>query len=233
MAASAKKGGAHEKSDGLLISAVIFDMDGVLIDSEPLQLKSFNKVLERYGKHVTMNDFKGSYMGKRDTQICGNMIADYNLPISERDFVKEKRKGYANILNVSIVKPTEGTASCLTLLKKNGLKLAIASSSSLEEIKAVAGKFGIADYFSTLVSAHDVTNGKPSPDVYLKAAEKLNIKPEMCAAIEDTPTGIKSAKSAGMVCIAITTTHKEVELKEADKIVRRLNEIPNIVGGRK
>lgn len=210
------------------VEAFIFDMDGVMLDSEPLQLRSFNTVLERYGVSVSMPEFKEKYIGCRDVQICEAMVADFHLPISPEAFVAEKRSIYLQIIAAENVPATAGLTAAVEALYAL-LPLAIASSSSVREIELIAKKFGIRDLFTVIVSAHQVSHGKSAPDVYLKASELLGVPPEACGVIEDTRTGIRSAKAAGMNCIAITTTHTADELNEANKIISSLDQLVGAV----
>lgn len=166
-------------------------------------------------------------MGLRDTQICEKMIQDFKLSISTEDFVNGKRNAYSSIIENKIL-PTQGLIETVKKLYEI-LPLGIASSSSIKEIETITKKFGIRDFFKVILSAHDVANGKPAPDVYLKASEMLNIEPSSCGVIEDTRTGVKSAKAAGMKCIAITTTHDAEELNEADHVISSFYELLDVV----
>lgn len=199
-------------------------MDGVMLDSEPLQLRSFNFVLARSSISVSMSDFKAKYMGSRDTQICEKMISDFNLPISMEEFVQEKRSAYLALFKEEGIPPTEGLVDAVSALHKM-LPLGIASSSQVQDIETITTKFGIRDLFKVILSGHQVPNGKPAPDVYLKVSEMLGIEPGLCGVIEDTVTGIRSAKSAGMSCIGITTTHSSDELQGADIIIDSFDEL--------
>jgi HAD superfamily hydrolase (TIGR01509 family) len=206
------------------IKAFIFDMDGVMLDSEPYQLMSFNKVLGRFGVSVLMPEFKKKYMGSRDTQICERMIADYKLPITAEAFVNGKRSAYLEVIVEENVPPTEGLVDAIGALSAV-LPLGIASSSQVNEIELITRKFGVRDRFQIVLSSHQVPNGKPAPDVYLKASEMIGVEPALCGVIEDTPTGIRSAKAAGMACVGITTTHTAEELGEADAVIGSFGEL--------
>ncbi len=201
-----------------------------MLDSEPLQLDAFNSVLKRFDISVPMESFIKEYIGMRDAQICEKMIYDFSLPITQEDFVTEKRNTYLSLFSEKNISPTQGLLETINSLHKI-LPLAIASSSTLEEIEATTRKFGIRDKFTTIVSAHQVENGKPSPDVYLKAAEILGVPPHLCAVLEDTNTGIQSAKSAGMTCIAITTTYHSHEIFNADTIISTFDELLPVLQG--
>ena len=205
--------------------AFIFDLDGVMLDSEPFQLAAFNTLLEEFGHCITMDTFKSHYMGSRDTEICEKLIHDFLLPISPQESIIKKRKAYVDIFSRASVVPAEGLFEAIYFLADK-MPLGIASSSSLEEIELALKKLSIpSSMFTAIVSAHQLEHGKPAPDVYLKAAENIGVQSTLCAVLEDTNTGIASAKSAGMVCIAITTTHTASALQGADAIIESMNEL--------
>ena len=115
-----------------------------------------------------------------------------------------------------------GAIELIRLLKEHGVKLAIASSAPLENIQLVLSGLGIDDCFDTIVWGREVTEGKPSPQVFLLAARKLGVQPQECVVVEDAVAGVAAAKKAGMKCVAVTNTHHEVSLREADLIVDTL-----------
>jgi len=100
--------------------------------------------------------------------------------------------------------------------------MAIASSTTIENIHLIVGSLGIADYFKAVVTGHDVTEGKPSPQVFLLAAQRLGAEPKNCIVVEDAVAGVKAAKSAGMYCVAVSNSHPQEKLNEADLIVASL-----------
>jgi HAD superfamily hydrolase (TIGR01509 family) len=187
-----------------MLKAFIFDMDGVILDSEPNQLRAFNRVLRDYNVSVNMDEFKKKYMGHQDTWISEKVVKEFSLPLTKEQ--------------VETIKEMHTI-----------LPLGIASSSNLKEIEMITKRFGIRKYFSVLLSSFDVPNGKPAPDIYLRIAELMNVDPKQCGAIEDTPLGVRSAKSAGMKCVAITTTHEKRELAEADYVISYFKELIAIV----
>ncbi|MFA6304848.1 MAG: HAD family phosphatase [Patescibacteria group bacterium] len=207
-----------------MIKAFIFDMDGVIIDSEPLQLQSFNHVLQAYVKPVIMVEFLKKYMGHQDINICAKMVEELNLPITKEEFISAKRAAYLEILKNDI-QPIKGAVEAIREIQKM-MPVAVASSSTKLEIEIITKKFGIDDLFSVLISSFEVAQGKPAPDIYLKASELLGVPPQECGAIEDTPLGIVSAKGAGMMyCFGITTTHTADELVKADKVISNFAEL--------
>ncbi|OGY87625.1 MAG: hypothetical protein A2233_01600 [Candidatus Kerfeldbacteria bacterium RIFOXYA2_FULL_38_24] len=201
-----------------MIQAFIFDMDGVIIDSEPLQLQSFNHVLKKYNIIVSMPEFKEKYMGYKDIQICEKIIDDYNLSLTKDEFVSNKRAAYLKILKQGTIEPISGAVEAIKEISSL-MPIAIASSSNKLEIETIIGRFGVRDLFLVLVSASEVKNGKPAPDVYLRVAKLMNIDPNKCGVIEDTQLGVHAAKNAGMYCIGITTTHTKDELQDADRVI--------------
>jgi HAD superfamily hydrolase (TIGR01509 family) len=134
----------------------------------------------------------------------------------ERHF-REKAKGK--------IKPFSGVTKLLDSIKKGAFKLALVSSAPRENIDFVTGELNLEGCFSCIVSGHEVAESKPSPQMYLLAAEKLMAEPNDCIVIEDAPLGVKAAKAAGMRCLAVTNTHPKQDLKEADKVVGSLEEV--------
>ena len=118
-----------------------------------------------------------------------------------------------------------GAIELIKSLNDNGFKLALASSAPIENIRLVTESLGINDSFHAIVSGHDVTEGKPSPQGFLLAAEKLGIEPERCVVIEDATAGVAASKRAGMQCVAVTNTHPGEKLAEADCIVDSLETV--------
>lgn len=211
-----------------MIKAFIFDMDGVIINSEPLQLKSFNHVLKQSKISVSMEEFKKRYMGYQDIQISDMMIADFNLPTTKEKFVSEKRKFYKEILKYGNIQPIPGVIEAIKGIQ-NMMPIAIASSSNKTEIEIVIEHFGVRGLFSVLVSSYEVEKGKPAPDIYLRVNKLVGVSPKQCGVIEDTKVGVRAAKSAKMHCIGITTTHEENELAEADKVIHSFDELIPII----
>lgn len=185
-----------------MIKAVIFDMDGLLIDSEPLWQESeivvFGKVGLRLDRAMCMET-----MGMRV-----DAVVDYWHSRHPWDDVpkKEIEDGIIDEVVERILReaePKEGVASAIGFVRGKGARIAIASSSSYRIIEAVLDKFGLKDTFEVVHSAEEEEYGKPHPAVYLTAARKLGVSPRECLAIEDSYNGVISAKEAGMRCIAV------------------------------
>lgn len=208
------------------IKAVIFDMDGLMIDSEPIQSKSFESVLTEYG-------IQPEYQKNGLIQIIGVRAGDnwkrikelHQIPESIDVLLEKKQKTYIELLKENI-KPSDGLIDLLKLLREQDLKMAIASSSSMEHIMLIINSLEISDYFDEIVSGDDVVNGKPDPEIFLKAAENLNIPPEHCLVLEDAETGVQAAHAAGMKIIAVPTHHTlSHNFSKADIIIKSLADI--------
>jgi HAD superfamily hydrolase (TIGR01509 family) len=211
-----------------MLKAFIFDMDGVILDSEPNQLRAFNRVLQDYNISIEMDEFKKKYMGHQDTWISEKIVKEFSLPLTKEEFVLAKRAAYFYIISQEEIHPFPGAVKAIKEIHAI-LPLGIASSSNLKEIEMITKRFGIRKYFSVVLSTFDVPKSKPAPDVYLRIADLMNVDPKQCGAIEDTPLGVKSAKSAGMKCVAVTNTHEKSELAEADNVINDFKELVAII----
>lgn len=207
------------------IQAVLFDMDGLMVDTEPLHLQAFNFALKKFGKHLTEEENTKRYIGTPDIDGAKDMVVRFNLPISVSEFLKVKQDKSRELLSGHLI-PESGLIELLNDLKENGYKVAIASSSALENIKAIVKNLGVGDLIDQLASAEEVKQGKPAPDVYLLAAEKLGVKPEECLVLEDAPKGVQSGKAAGMKVFAVPSQYtKGQDFSQADKVLSSLSEV--------
>lgn len=198
------------------IKALIFDMDGVLIDSEPVHLRAYQKFFLEYGIEYTEAD-NSEFLGQKDIEIADRVIARYKLPLTREKFVAKKEEVFQSLIIADPV-ARDGLIETLEAATDLELKLAVASSATLGSIKLIVNVLDISRYFHSLTSGDEVQNGKPAPDVYLLAAERLGVPPQSCLVIEDTDAGVQAAKSANMRCIAIpcdATRHQEHRLADA------------------
>jgi beta-phosphoglucomutase family hydrolase len=205
------------------IGAVIWDMDGVIANTAPFHLRAWQEIFGKRGVKFTERDFRHSF-GRRNDTIIRNTLGEQIAQDEIEAIAREKEATFRRIIGQKI-KPIPGAVALLQSLKQNGVKMAIASSTPIENIRLITGSLGIANCFQAIVTGHDVTEGKPSPQVFLMAAQKLGVKPENCVVIEDAVAGVTAAKRAGMHCVAVTTTHSKQSLKGADLIVKTLEEI--------
>jgi mannitol-1-/sugar-/sorbitol-6-/2-deoxyglucose-6-phosphatase len=207
------------------IEAVVFDMDGVLLDSEPLWRAVEREVFGRLGIGVTEEDLMRT-MGVRIADVVegwhrrqpweGPSPAEVAEEIVDRVADTIEREGRLNV----------GAVDAIDYLRGLGLRLALASSSPMRLIRAVLSMGGLEDRFEVVLTADEEARGKPDPAVYLTAAGRLGIPPDRCLAIEDSLAGIRAAKAAGMVCIAVPE-HPPEEASEAgaDLVLDSLTEL--------
>jgi len=206
------------------IKGLIFDMDGVLIDSEPLHLQAYQEMLKDFGITFSEADNR-PFLGRKDLELAEHLIAQHRLPLDALQLVEKKEQILGNLFS-TLLKPMPGVIKTLVAAKRISLPCAVASSATLPTIKKVTQTLDIARYFQTLTSGDEVAHGKPAPDVYLLAAERIGILPINCLVIEDSFNGVLAAKAAGMKCIAIpcpTTQHQDHT--KADKILGTLESL--------
>jgi len=207
------------------LSGVIFDMDGVLIDSEPLHFASTIKYLnDELGLSYDEEENR-EFLGRSDEYMFRVLRQRYEPPFSVHEMIARRRDIYLDLL-VGNVKLTPGVAALIRRLKSVGYKMAVASSSLEKIIETVVTEGGIKEYFDVLQSGEHLTNCKPHPEIFLLTAGKMRIKPELCAVIEDTTVGIQAARAAGMLAIAYDApdTPKQ-DFSEADVVFRSFADV--------
>lgn len=207
-----------------MLKAVIFDMDGLLIDSEPLWQEAEFLALSKAGVPLT-RDMCQETIGLRVNEVVAYWYAQYPWKnFIENDLEKKIMK---NVIALIIAKgtPKEGVNSAIDFVKQKQVKIALASSSYYDIINAVIQKFDLNDVFEVICSAEDEEYGKPHPAIYLTTATKLGVLPQECLAIEDSLNGVLAAKAAKMKCIAIPDTSMKYNEKLiiADRELRSLS----------
>jgi len=207
--------------NGLLntIKAVIFDLDGVLLDSQPVHFKTDLSVLARCGVDLTQEALE-RYAGTPNKDRWGMFKRDFNLSQSVDALISMHTDILNNILETETLPVVAGIPAILTKIKNAGLKTAVASSSSREFVSKVLDTAGLLPYFDALICGNDVLNGKPAPDIFLKAAKTLNAAPSECIIFEDSANGIAAAAAAGIICIAYRNkTSGRQDLSKAQEII--------------
>ena len=209
--------------------AFIFDMDGVIIDSEKLHSITKVQAIRSFGVNVRESDLNlESYVGRSAKSFFSDVIAKYpELGDDWEVLAKKKHELYQKILREdATLKPIDGIPELLARLKAGGFKIGLGSSSVMANIQLVLSRFGIMDYFDAIAAGSEVEHAKPAPDVYLLTASRLGIAPEDCTVIEDAGAGVIAAKSAGMRCIAIKNPNSgEQDFSQADMIIDSYEEI--------
>jgi HAD superfamily hydrolase (TIGR01509 family) len=200
---------------------VVFDMDGVLADSEPVYFAAVNTLLAPLGKRITEEQhvaFMGHGVEETWRQVIDFLQLDGDLP----DYIGPYDRELCRLL-AEVREPLPGVRETIAELRRRGVALGLASSSWPGWIDALLGGIGLRGAFDAVVSATMVERPKPAPDLYLLAASRLRLPPEACIAIEDTPTGLRSAKAAGMLAVQVRAASSAFPpLVEADLVLDSL-----------
>lgn len=202
--------------------AVIFDLDGTLIDNNSFHRQTWEKYLEKIGKKITEEEFNANMNGRTNEDAIKYI---FGKDISAEESLKHtlnKEELYRQIYK-PFIKPVPGLLGFLQILKSKNIRMAIATSGIQPNIDFMFENIPIKKYFEVVVNSSHIKKGKPDPEIYLKVASLLNILPKNCLVFEDAAVGIKSAKAAGMKVIAVATTQPKEELREADMIVDDYN----------
>ena len=207
------------------IKGIIFDLDGVLFDSEYYQWQGWVEPLRKYGIELT-KEMYFKYAGKSWKPIEQEMIKDFNLDLKERDLWDEKKKLLEKWFTEKAMPLMPFSREAVEYFFSNPkYKLALCSGGDKDEIVTKLEKNDFLKYFPVIVAGSDVEKSKPFPDIYLLAAEKIGLKPEECLAFEDTQYGLQAAKDAGIACFAVPNEYSaKQDFSRADKILSSLNE---------
>jgi len=203
----------------------IFDWDGVIIDSSRQHEESWDRLALEIKKPLPEGHFKAGF-GRKNEFIIPNILHWTDDPAEIRRLSLRKEELYREIVKEKGLEPLPGVRTWLDHLAAAGIPCAIGSSTHRKNIEVSLDVLGFRSFFREIVSAEDVSKGKPDPEVFLKAAEKLGMDPSRCVVFEDAHVGIEAAHRAGMRAIAVATTNPLSELGKADLAVIRLDEIP-------
>lgn len=206
------------------IRAVIFDMDGVLVDSESLINAAAIAMFKEKGLIVQPADFL-PFVGAGEDRYIGGVAEKYNFPL---DLPAAKQRTYEIYLSLvpSQLEAFSGAYDFVLACRNTGLFVAVASAADKIKVFANLQKLNLPpEFWDTVVVADQVKHKKPAPDIFLAAAQNLDVKPEACVVIEDAVNGIRAAKAAGMRCIAVATTFPAERLQEADLVRDQISQV--------
>ena len=210
--------------EGGMFSAIIFDMDGVIADSEPLHIKAERMTFSPFELDISDEEFQ-AYMGRTPKILLQGIIEKYGLETTA-DELYPVHKQHLLALYQNEVEPISGALDTVRSFSKMVPAVGLASSSDVALIASVLDRFGLREYFDCTVSGEQVENIKPHPEIFLTAAEQLMVSPEHCLVIEDSTAGIEAAKAAGMACIGFRSpnSHNQ-EYDKADLTADTFTEI--------
>ena len=202
-----------------MLKAIIFDMDGVIIDSEPSHAKAALNVYKAHGIDADI-DYCKSFIGSSTKKMCEDSIKKFSMNISSEDLLAEMNAEKKRLAATEGYTPLPGVKELIKKLYSAGYHLAIASSSSITEIEDVVKSLNIKKYFTKLISSSHVKEPKPAPDTFLLALQKLGISAKEALVIEDSEHGVSAAKAAGIACIGYENPHSGSQnLSKADVLL--------------
>ncbi|MAG60398.1 hypothetical protein CL619_01295 [archaeon] len=211
-----------------MIKAIIFDMDGVLIDSPKYNWEAFNQILQKkYGVQIPMQKKKERYLGRSLKEQLEMIRYDYNIneEINVSEFSKEARTIQEQLMK-NILVPNPNILNLISEAKKQGIKVAVATSSSKDRAIMILSKTAVYEKLDVFVNCEDVKQHKPHPALYLEAATQLEIDPKQCLVFEDAYSGISAAQAAGMKVVGLVTDfHSAEELEHTDLVISNFAEI--------
>jgi beta-phosphoglucomutase len=198
-------------------------MDGVIVDSSDEHRRSWQRLAAEEGVRFTDADFWATF-GRSNSAIIpmfwGTMLSPEQI-----DALADQKEVYFRSLLRERITALPGALGLLQAAHEAGLKQSLASSAPMENIKLICELLGLQRWLDAVVSGDRLPYGKPAPDIFLLAAERLSLLPQRCLVIEDAPAGVEAARAAGMRCLAVTTSHQVATLAAADRVVASLEEV--------
>lgn len=219
--------------NGIQAEAIIFDFDGVIVDTEPLHYAAFQRTLEPIGLHFTWQEYIDTYIGFDDRDAFKHAFSSQTKTISQEelhDLIEQKAAFFQDVIR-SGVAAYPGVLDLIAHLSANKVPLAICSGALRSDIDPILEMLGISDCFDVIVTADDVAVSKPDPECYqlafqrLKSAHNNSFSKDAALAIEDTPAGISSARSAGLMVCAVTNSYPAAKLNEATFVTDLLSSL--------
>jgi HAD superfamily hydrolase (TIGR01509 family) len=207
------------------LEAVLFDMDGVQVDSEPLHTLSFTRLMAECGVEVPP-DVDSAFRGHDDREIFAELRDRLGLPGEVHALIARRTRLFLDALEAASLEPMPGLLPLFDALRDGGIPFALGSSSVAEIVDAILRKLGTRDRFAAIVTASDVRRCKPHPDVWLEAARRVGADPRGCVVIEDARSGIEAARAAGARTVLLRDPgYREASEIRADLVVDSLSEL--------
>ncbi|MGB6133493.1 MAG: HAD family phosphatase [Acidobacteriaceae bacterium] len=210
--------------------AVIFDCDGVLVDSERSGLRSLQQALREAGVDRSL-DYLARFSGRSHGETLAELEAESGVSLMAAGVARRMDDCYIRLVTEEGLDPCPGVSEMLSWLTTRQIPFTLASSGPRRKVHFSLQSSGLLQAFPRFVCGDDVARAKPEPDVYLSAARLLAAEPGTCLAIEDAPNGVRAARAAGMEVVAVTTSFKAAELRDADLVVDSLKDLPPYLPG--
>jgi HAD superfamily hydrolase (TIGR01509 family) len=209
-----------------MIQTVIFDMDGVIIDSEPVYFKIDKEMFEELNIAVSFEEHC-TYVGTSSQNMWDAIIKKHGIPGDPGKLMRKEYNLYMDYLvNANDLQPIDGVMELINGLHENNFKLILASSSRMEIIDIILKKFKLSDLFIAKVSGSEFAHSKPHPEIFLRSAQLAGSEPKECIVIEDSKNGVAAAKAAGMKCIGfLNPSSGDQNLNDADRVIQSFKEL--------
>jgi HAD superfamily hydrolase (TIGR01509 family) len=210
-------------------SLFIFDMDGVIVDTEPLYIKMNKDFLSQHNAFIS-DEAYNQFIGISATTMWDYLREKYHLPFTTNELIGLEKQAKYDILDKSPLKPIDGIVDLLDMLKSKNYRIAIASSSMRKNIELIISKTNLNGYFDCFISGEDIQYGKPAPDIFLKAMNHFHEIPENCIVLEDSKNGVLAANAANMFCIGFQNKNSgNQDLSTANRIVKSISEVGDFI----
>lgn len=227
---------SHKKAAGSLAAffvyiqnqsmrAVIFDMDGVISDTEPLQAQAEAEIMKNVGLTISVQEMIDRFSGVPAIDVWKTLYQENGIPLPNMQVLKKQKLAILSRIAIGNIREIPGSIALIRTLQTKKVPIAIASSSTREFIDIVLEELGLTEAFGVIVSGTEVSHGKPAPDIFLLAAKRLGMKPEDCIVIEDALRGVQAAEAAKIKCIGYKPKHSNQDLSLATFIVKDLREL--------
>lgn len=211
----------------MALKAVLFDMDGVIVDTEPLHKQAYFLMFQKVGIEVSQ-ELYNSYTGQSTIEICKDLVKRFNLSLPATELVAYKRAFFKELFfaDTNDLKLIDGVLELIQNYYNNNITLVLASSASMFTINSVFDRFDLNQYFKGKISGADLKASKPHPEIFIKAAEIAGFDKKECLVIEDSTNGIKAAYDGGIYCVAYKSEHsKAQDYSLAQKVISDFSEI--------
>lgn len=209
-----------------MLKTIIFDMDGVIVDSEPLHHAAYHAMFAEVGISVSTELYQ-TLTGRSTINLCRKLKDQFEIPFPAEELVQIKRKHFDIFFEEDVTFDLiDGVRDLIEHYRKNDLSLVLASSSSMPGINRIFDKFDLHPHFKAKISGADLAESKPHPEIFLKAAEAAGSSPDECLVIEDAMTGVKAANAAGIFCVGYKNVNsKNQDLTGADLLIEDFRDI--------
>ena len=205
----------------LVVRAVLWDLDGVLVDSAPFHLRAWRELFASLGRGFGEADFRRTF-GLRNDAILRDLLGE--LPPAEAERLAARKEELYRQAARGNIAALPGALALLRSLRERGFRLGLVSSTPRANIDLILSSLGVSESFDVILGEEDVTRGKPDPEGFLLAAERLGVPPADCVVIEDAPAGVEAAKGGGMRCVGVYRGRPREALAKADLLVETLED---------